>query len=118
MTVSEEKFGKLTSALYIAEYQRMVRKLRLDTERKLHPCKFVEHEFYESDAGSSHMFCYRSANPLKFEDWCANCKFVEPYYQFFKSADENASTKRYNLRRVLKRKVIHALYVKTYGLDK
>jgi len=103
--ISYEDIGKLTSLLYIAEYQRMVKKLQLNKQRETHPCKAVEYEFHESDTGSGAMFCYRSANPLEFGNWCANCKYVEPYWESFKKADKVARKRRYNLRRVLKRKV-------------
>jgi hypothetical protein len=102
-----EKMGELTKNLYMAEYQRMVKKTQLNEQRKTHHCKDVEYEYTDSQTGDHAMFCYRSANPLKFEDWCANCKYVEPYYQSFKKADDIANKRRYNLRRVLKRKVDH-----------
>jgi hypothetical protein len=98
---SYEETGKLTELLYISEYQRMVKKLQLDTMRKDYPCKFVEYEFYETDTGSGASFCYRSLNQLKFEDWCPNCKYVQPYYE----ANKVANNRRRNLRRVLKRKI-------------
>jgi thiol-disulfide isomerase/thioredoxin len=107
---SYEEIGKLTSNLYIAEYQRMVRKLQLDTMRKDNPCKAVEYEFYEQDTGSGASFCWRSLNQLEFRDWCPNCKYIQPYYEAFDKANKVANQRRKNLRRVLKRKIERILY--------
>jgi thiol-disulfide isomerase/thioredoxin len=105
ISIFVEKIGKLTELLYIAEYQRMVRKSQFDTQRKDYPCKAVEYEYYDPQTGDGASFCWRSLNQLEFKDWCPNCKYTQPYYEAFCKSDKVANNRRRNLRRVLKRKI-------------
>ena len=101
-----EEIGKLTVDLFLAEKERIAARIERAKARDGHHCA-VEHEYFEDDTGACESFCYHPqgwrGEIQPFDEWCDNCKFVQPFHLKYIDAAQKARVAKYKLNRKIKR---------------
>jgi hypothetical protein len=93
-----ESIGKLTFQYYEAEYERVKARIARSNARESHKCGG---EMFNYEGDSQSCPCHQQPD-LKFEDWCDDCKFVQPYWLAYRQAAEKARKAKYILSRKIK----------------
>ncbi len=102
-----EAIGRLARNYYVAEVERVNARIARAKARNSHKC-VVESKDYKDDTGASEHFCYNQyvRNPTPFEEWCENCKYVQPYHLAYREAAKKAQAARYSMTRAIQRKML------------
>ena len=90
-----ETIGKRCYAWFIAERERVNARIQRAKARDSHKCKGVEN-------GGEPCYYNRNFDALKFDDWCDNCKYVQPFHLSYIQAARKSAKTRYQLTRRLK----------------
>ena len=101
-----EEVGKLAYAYFMAEEERVRCRIERAKVRDAHNC-ILEYEYCEDDTGAHASFCWRSGmkGQTPFEEWCDNCKFVQPYHERYIAAARKAGAVRHQLSRKIKARI-------------
>lgn len=103
-----EEIGKISVDYFLAERERVKAKIQRAIERDSHKCLFNEKEYEESNTGASGYFCYHGQgygfyhHDFPFEEWCDNCKHVQPFHLAYIESAKKARLARYQLTRRIK----------------
>jgi len=98
--VSYDDIGRVAFAYYKADIERFNAKHQRAAARTSHLCES------EKDIGGGDIQpdpCWQYSHPEHFDDWCDNCKYVQPYHLAYTEAVKNARVMKYKLTHFCKR---------------
>ena len=90
-----EEIGKLAEKVFLAEKERIAARIERAKARDSHKCESPE------DGGP----CYYYYDPGDFEDWCDNCKYVQPFHIKYVEVAKRVRTAKCQLTRQLNKGV-------------
>ncbi len=97
-----ETIGILALNHYVAEVERFnARNARIQA-RKTHPC-VLESEHHEPPCGINPEPSSISSHR---QDWCDNCRYVQPYYLAYQAAAKKSRIARLKLTILIKQKML------------
>ena len=99
--VTYDDIGRMAFTCYKADIERFNTKNQRRIARSDHEC---EGESYVSEIDEVRpLRCHLSNYPV--EDWCDNCKYVQPYHEAYIEAAKTARVAKWKLTRFCKQRL-------------